>query len=224
MGVLNKFFGTSPFPYLHQHTQKVHQCVELLVPLTEAMFEKDYDKVEELQNQVSKAEHEADVIKAKLRDQLGNLFFLSIGKTQLNKFLTYQDSVADAAEDYAVVLNLRDTEVPEPLQEELREFVKQVVAVSEHLLTIADKLSSLAEVAFSGAKTKKFLENIDVIGQEEWKADKMGRKFSKHVYAMEDNIPPVTVFFLDKMCSRLGIIANSAEKAAKYLHLIIKHK
>lgn len=224
MGVLSKFFAPSPFPQLHEHTKKVHECVELLRPLSEALLKEEYDKIEQLHNLMSKTEHEADQIKTELRDRINKMYFLSVGRLELSRFLAYQDDVADAAEDFAVVLLLRKTKVPEELKAEFTAFVEQVINVSEHLLSVAEKLSILAEAAFSGKEAQEVLDAIHKIGEEEWQVDRLERKFARHFYSMEDKVDPITIIFLDKYCKTLSRVSNNAEKTAKYLRLIIRKK
>jgi len=224
MSVLKRFFAPSPFIQLHEHSKKVHECVELLRPLTDALLAEDYEKIEELHDVMSKTEHEADQIKTKLRDRISKMYFLSVGRLELGQFLSYQDDVADAAEDFAVVLLLRKTKMPKELQEDFMAFVKQVIRVSEHLMNVAEKLSGLAGAAFTGDEAKEVLKSIEAIGQEEWEADRLERRFARHFYGMEKELDPVTISFLDKYCKTLSAVANNAEKTAKYLRLIIRKK
>jgi len=224
MRVLSRFFGPSPFAQLHEHSKKVHECVELLHPLANALLAEDYEKIEELHNLMSKTEHEADQIKTKLRDSITKMYFLSVGRLELSQFLAYQDDVADAAEDFAVVLLLRKTRFPEQLQADFLAFVEQVISVSEQLMDIAEKLSTLAKAAFTGREAQDVLGAIERIGEEEWKADRLERKFARHLYSMEEELNPITIFFLDKYCKTLSAVANNAEKTAKYLRLIIRKK
>jgi predicted phosphate transport protein (TIGR00153 family) len=224
MGVLQKFFGPAPFTKLHEHSKKVHECVELLRPLTGALLSEDYDKIEELHNLMSKTEHEADQIKTQLRDEITELYFLSVGKLELSQFLAYQDDVADAAEDFAVLLLLRRTKIPAEVQADFRAFVEQVISISERLMGLAEELSTLAEAAFSGPEVKEVLASIEKIGEEEWKADRLARQFARHFYSLEEELDPLTVIFLDKYCKALGAIANNAEKTAKFLRLIIRKR
>jgi predicted phosphate transport protein (TIGR00153 family) len=193
-------------------------------PLAEALLKEDYDRIEQLHNQMSKTEHEADQVKTRLRDRISKMYFLSVGRSELSRFLAYQDDVADAAEDFAVVLLLRRTKIPEELKSEFTAFVEQVITVSEHLLSVADKLSTLAEAAFSGKEAKDVLAAIDKIGEEEWQVDKLERRFARHFYSMEDQVDPMTIVFLDKYCKTLSRVSNNAEKTAKYLRLIIRKR
>jgi len=224
MGVLDRFFAPSPFIQLHEHAKKVHECVELIRPLTNALLAEDYEKIEELHNVMSKTEHEADEIKTELRDKLAKLYFLSVGQHELSCFLAYQDDIADAAEDYAVVLLLRKTKIPLELKADFVAFVEQVISVSELLMNLESEISTLAEAAFTGEEAENVLEGIKKIGEEEWKADRLERKFARHFYSMEDKLDPVTMMFLDKYCKRLSAISNNAERTAKYMRLIIRKK
>ena len=224
MGVLEKFFAPSPFVGLQEHAKKVHECVELLRPLTDALLAENYDKIEELHNLMSKTEHEADQIKTELRDRISSMYLLSVGRLELSQFLAYLDDVADTAEDFAVLLLLRKTKVPEELRTDFVAYVDQVISVSEQLMHLTDKLSTLAEAAFGGEEAREMLKAIEEIGQEEWKADRLERRFARHFYSMEDRIDPVTIMFLDKYCKTLGRVSNNAEKTAKYLRLIIRKR
>jgi uncharacterized protein len=224
MGVLDRFFAPSPFIQLHEHAKKVHECVELIRLLTNALLAEDYEKIEELHNVMSKTEHEADEIKTELRDRLAKLYFLSVGHHDLSRFLAYQDDIADAAEDYAVVLFLRKTKIPQELKADFMAFVEQVINVSEELMNLESEISTLAEAGFTGEEAKNVLEGVKKIGEEEWKADRLGRRFARRFYGMEDKLDPITIVFLDKYCKRLGAIANNAERTAKYLRLIIRKK
>jgi len=221
MRLVGKFFGASPFKLLVEHTREVHECVKLVQPLTNALIAGDYEKIETLHHEMSKLEHEADLTKSQIRDSMSKMFLLSVGRYELAQFLSLQDNVADAAEDYAVVLLLRKTAVPPELKEDFVAFVNQIVLVSEHLLSLSEELSLLEEAAFTGAEAERVLECIDKIGAEEWKADKLQRKFASGFYEMEDQLDPITIYFLDKYCHTLSEIANTAEKAAKFLRQLI---
>ena len=221
MSLVKKVFGTSPFGALAEHTKKVHECVELLRPLTEAFITGDYVRIEQLHHEISRTEHEADEIKNEIRDQISKLFMLSVGRHEVLKFLSAQDDVADAAEDFAVVLRLRKTALHKDLTDDFRAFVSQVISVSELLLGAADDLAVLAELSFEGEHADRVLKTIDKISREEWEADKLQRRFALHYYDIEDQLDPTTLVFYDRYCQRLGGVANSAEKCAKLLRTLI---
>ena len=221
MSLVKKMFGTSPFGALAEHTKKVHACVELLRPLTEAFIEGDHARIEQLRREISRTEYEADQIKNEIRDQISKVFMLSVGRHEVLKFLSAQDDVADAAQDFAVVMQLRKTVLHQDLTDDFRAFVNQVIAVSEHLLGAADDLAVLAEVSFEGERAESVLATLRQISEEEWEADKLQRHFAIHYYAIEDQLDPTTLVFYDRYCQTLGDVANAAEKCAKLLRALI---
>ncbi len=224
MSVLDRLLGKSPFSALVQHTAKVHECVELVRPLVDALLTGDHDKISKLQDQMSKTEYEADIVKTQIRESLSKRVFLAVNRDDLSRYLAYQDDVADAAEDFAVVLSLRRTEVHEDLREDLRAFAEQVINVSQKMLAMADDLLVLAQESFSGKQAEKVLAGTRELGEEEWKADRLQRKFAKHCYQIEDKVGPVDLIFYDKISQTLGAIANKAENTGKFLHMLIAHR
>jgi len=221
MSIIKELFGRSPFGPLVEHTKKVHECVKLIGPLTEAAIGEDWEAVHRLQDEVSRHEHEADEIKHVIREQLPRRYFLPVARHDLGAFLHIQDSIADAVEDYAVVLVIRPTPIHPELAQELRAFVDQVLSVSATLMAAAEELETLAEVSFGGAEARSVLERISGLGKQEWTADRMRRKLSRHIYRLEEQLGPVTIMFYDKMLAHLSEVANAAENTGELLREMI---
>ena len=131
MDFIRKLFGGSPFRPLVEHTKKVHECVLLIRPIADALVAGDHEKLGELQNQMSKTEHEADVIKDEIRKMITGVRFFSIGKYELTKFLSVQDTIADAAEDFSVVVLLRKTSIHPAIKDDFLVFVGLFGATTE---------------------------------------------------------------------------------------------
>lgn len=224
MSIIERLFPGSPFKALTVHTQKVHDCVELVRPLVEAFLAGDFDKILELQQTMSSAEHEADIVKTEIRESLSSGLMLQVKRDDLTRYLAYQDDVADAAEDFAVVLSLRKTTVHPALRDDLKAFADQVIVVSEKLLEMANHLVTLSQTGFRGSAADAVLHGTNELGKEEWQADRLQRTFARHCYALEDELDPTTLFFFDKICSTLSDVANKAENAGKFLHMLIAHR
>lgn len=221
MSLIGQLFGKSPFGPLVQHTRKVHECVSLVHPLLDACVRKDYERVHQLQNQVSKLEYEADQIKQEIRDQLQRRYFLPVSRGDLELFLHCQDTIADSAEDFAVILVIRDTAVHPELVEEFTAFADQVVHVSRILTDAADELEALAETSFEGAEAESVLARLGALGEAEWRADRMQRKLSQHIYRLEGELDVISILFYEKMLLALGAIANAAENTGGLLRTMI---
>jgi predicted phosphate transport protein (TIGR00153 family) len=221
MNIIQELFGKSPFGPLVEHTKKVHECVEVIRPLMEALVNEDYDEIRRLQDRVSKLEYEADTIKHSVRDNLPRRYFLPVDRVDLERFISSQDNIADKAQDFAVILTLRKTKLHPSVMDKFFGFVEQIFQVTATLLNAAVELNNLAEASFSGAEAKVVLNLLKGLGEEEWKADRMARSLSKDVYSLEKVLDPITIMFYEKMIITLGAIANEAENAGDMLRIMI---
>lgn len=222
MTIIGDLLGNSPIGQLVDHARKVHECVELIKPMIEGLIAEDWEWVNELQYRVSKTEYEADKLKHDIRDNLPRRYFLPVNREELDGFLQCQEKMADYAEDFSVILTIRKTKLHEDLHEMFMAFVTQVFQVSGTLLTAAVEFKNLAEVSFSGAEARMVLELIKRLGEEEWKADKLARKLSKAIYALENEVSTIDIIFYEKMLLKLSDIANEAENAGDYLRAMLR--
>lgn len=224
MNLINDLFGKSPFGPIVDYSKKVHECVELLWPLLECLIEDRHEDVDALHNRISSLEHEADLLKFDIRGFLARRYFLPVERTELCQFLEFQESIADAAEDFAVILTLRHTKLHPSLHDAFAAYLTQVFQVSGTLLTAAVEFKNLAETAFGGAEARSILKLIEGLGGEEWKCDKMGRRLSRAIYALEGEVDILNILFYEKMVIKLGSIANNAENAGDALRVMIEKR
>jgi predicted phosphate transport protein (TIGR00153 family) len=187
----------------------------------EALVNEDYNEIRRLQDMVSRLEYEADTIKHNVRDHLPRRYFMPVERVDLERFISSQDNIADKAEDFAVILTLRETKLHPEIMDKFFDFVDQIFQVTGTLLTAAVELSNLAEASFSGAEAKVVLSLLKGLNEEEWKADRMARSLSKQVYGLEKELDPITIIFYEKMILTLGAIANEAENAGDMLRTMI---
>ena len=221
MRSLSGLFGRSPFEHLVEHARKVHECASLVRPLLAACVAEQYEEVHRLQDRVSKLEYEADMVKQEIRDQLPRRYFLPVARADLERFLHTQDAIADAAEDFAVVLLIRNTKIHPELVDEFVAFADQVLLVSETLAGAAEELEALAESSFEGAEAQSVMARISGLGEAEWSADRMQRKLCRHIYRLEGDLDVVTILFYEKMLTALGAIANAADRTGDMLRAMI---
>ncbi len=221
MTIINKIFGASPFGPLLEHAKKVHECIKLIPELMDALINEDHERVHCLQDCVSKLEYEADQIKHDIRENLPRRYFLPVSREDLDNYLHMQDHIADAVEDFAVILLIRKTRIHHDLTDEFLAFAKHIVSVADKLMVAAKEMQNLAETSFGGAEARKVLDLIQGLGQEEWKADRMQRKLSMHIYEKEKELDPVTILFYEKIIISLSQIANAADNTGEVLRMMI---
>ena len=76
MRTIAKLFGKSPFAPLQQHMNKVAACIAELEEAFAAFFNSEYKKMEIIAKRLSKLEHEADLTKNDIRNNLPRSVFL----------------------------------------------------------------------------------------------------------------------------------------------------
>ena len=221
MSIIAELFGKSPFGPLVEHTKKVTECVEVIKPLMEALVNEDYVEIRKLQDQVSRLEYEADMIKHEVREHLTRRYFLPVDRVDLEKFIGCQDKIADRAEDFAVILTLRKTKLHPDVMDKFFVFIEQVFLVTNHLLTAAEEIKNLAEISFVGVAADNVMKMLDGLNEEEWKADRIARSLSKDIYALEGQLDVITLLFYEKLLLVLSEIANEAENAGDMLRTMI---
>ncbi|HSM35186.1 MAG TPA: TIGR00153 family protein [Longimicrobiales bacterium] len=217
-------FARSPFRPLLEHTERVHQTVELLPELFDAFTNANWEAVEESYQRISKLEHKADVVKNDIRDHLPSSIFLPVDRGDVLLFLKEQDSIADRVEDVAVLLTMRHTPTPDGLRDDLAAFVDQVVRTSELWYETARELPTLQEAGFAGPEVERTMESVRAISDYEWEADKLQAKVTRLVLDREDELGAVSVMFWMRILITLGDVANRAENTADRLRLMLARR
>ncbi len=223
MSILTKIFGKSPFEPLYQHMLKVNECVNLVKPLMEALLADDQDRVEVIAKKIFKAEHDADIVKKEIRNNLPKGIFLPVNRGDMLNYLREQDKIADSAEDVAVLVTLRKMNVPEELRENLKILVEKVLITCETAMKISSEIKLLAETSFSGAEAEKVMDSIEELKLDEFEADKAQMKLAQKMFSIEAKLDPVSIMMWMHIFKELGALANHAENLGDNLRMML-HK
>ena len=215
-----QLFGESPFKHMVDHVRKIHQCVELIRPIAEAILAGETEKLRSLQDDMSRTEYEADQLKDEIRQNLPRRFFLPVNRDDILSFVRQLDRMADDAEDFAVVSTFRKLDIPAELRPDFMALVDKVVQVSEMLLDVAEDLAKLQKESFEGPEAERVMEKIQQVCHMEWESDKLSRRCARHYYSAS-TMDAVTIILLEKLCKALTGIADHAENVGKNLRLMI---
>lgn len=218
-----KLFAKSPFEPLKELLAKVDLCVIEMKPMLEANCREDYSEVKEHFRRITKAEHQADVIKNSIRDHLPQTIFLPIDKWHFLEILASADGIADRIEDLAFLLTIRNTRIPEDLQPGFMELCDKSLECYYRLTTHVSQLDQLIDAGFRGRVAQTVMEGIDAVGHLEWETDKLGYKFAQDMFAMEDEIKPVDLMMIIDFAKTICKFADSTESLAKNLRRTLAH-
>jgi predicted phosphate transport protein (TIGR00153 family) len=221
MSIISKLFGKSPFEPLYQHMIKVKGCVDLVKPLMDAFLKGEDKKLKEMAAKIFKAEHDADLVKKDIRNNLPKSIFLPVARGDLLSFLKEQDNIADSAEDLAVLLTMRKTTVPEEFKDELKIFVERVLDTYEVAMIISSEIKILAETSFGGVEAHKVMDLVEQLKVKEWEADKAQMEAAKKMFSIEKKLDPVSVMMWMHIFNELGTLANHAENAGDRMRMML---
>ena len=220
MRTILSMFAKSPFKPLVSHIDKVNECVDQVIPLFEALQSKDYNKVEEISERISTVEHKADKIKDDIRQHLPQSIFLPVDKRDFMHLLSAQDDIADAVEDLAVLMRIRNINLPDELSEPLEELVKHVVDTANVACNMIRELEDLLEASFGGAEAEKVEKMASELGTSEYEADKKQFLLAKKLFSLDDLIA-ADLLLLNELIKKLGGVADQSEKIGKTLRVFL---
>jgi predicted phosphate transport protein (TIGR00153 family) len=220
VGMLN-WEEQSPFEPLNQHLRKVRQCVDLLMPMFECVRAGDYQRLQQIADDIFKREHEADVIKNDIRATIPKAFALPVFRGDLLAYLHVQDDMADSVEDLAVMLTLKELSLPAALSEDVMDYVRKVLDVCERLYRASDLLRDLNEEDLAGERADRVLSLVAEAERAEWEADKCQYALARKLFALEDEMRPTDIYLWSSVMRELGKLANHADKTAERLRRML---
>ncbi len=221
---ISSIFAKSPFKPLRDHMDKVVESVAPLNDFFEALFRKDYSKLEKIHKQVIQSEKEADSIKNEVRNHLPRNIFMPINRRDLLEMLDMQDSIADVAEDIVILLNLRKMNIEEELSEDVIQFVKKSQNVCYLARDLTHEFGDVIESGFGRHEIKKLLEMIENVSISETEADDLEDALISRLYEVEEKMNPIDVVFWYKVLELIGDIADFSKKTGNRLRLMIASK
>ncbi|HHQ48498.1 MAG TPA: TIGR00153 family protein [Acidobacteria bacterium] len=214
-------FAKNPFKPLQAHMEMVMGCVRLVPDLMEAVVAGDEIEVKRVRKEITRTEHEADLVKNELRDNLPRTLFMPVSRADLLELLHHQDDIADGAEDAAILADIKPLTLPDDLGPRVVEFAQLCVTAAESAEDVVGRLDDLLETGFTGPEADEVMKMIAQVGQQEWEADKAAFKLLKEILRDGSTANCVDVIVWMKLCEALGNIANAAEQVANYLRLML---
>lgn len=207
---------------LREYSGRVHQSVELIQSLADALLAEDYVKIRTLHDQMSGTWHQVNQIRLSLYGQIKGMHFHSVGGDAFNQYMACQDRVADSLQGLADLLGLRETPIPIELRDDFRALLGQVIHISRRTMRLAEWLFSETETVATDAEAQDSLGATGGLIDEKGQTRQREVEFARHLYSLGKQLDPVTIVVLDKCCTTLHEVADNAEHAADYLRLMIR--
>ncbi len=221
--MLWSLFAKNPFRALQDLMKQVLVCVDKTEQLFKALKAGDQEQIRKLAKEISKIEHDCDILKQDLRTQISKSVFLPVDRRDLIHVLSHMDAIADECEDLGVLLTLREMSVPDFAKDSLEELMSSAILTVRKADEVIRALDRLLETGFAGPDAIEILKKIDEIDHQEHLADKAQDKFGKALFQHEDEIKPAALFMWNKIANKIGDLANSSERMASHIRLMLSN-
>lgn len=216
---IGQIYRRSPFNGLLEHAAKIKECLQEMNRGIHAYVDGDFETAEEHFANVSKLESQADKIKANTRNHLPRFIFMPVDRGDFINLLREDDAVLDKAEDVAVLMRMRRTEIPEPMRDEFKGLADMIVETGETMEKVVGQMANLLETSFSEREREKTKVLIHKVHENEYKCDRYQETLTRHILNTE--MDPVGVYHLMKVVERMGEIADKAENAADRVRVMM---
>jgi len=206
--------------WLREHSVKVHEAVELIQPLVDALLAQDRGKVAKLHGQMLRTVGEANPIKLTLYGQIKDVHFRSAGNYAFSEYIRSLGKVAEAAGEFADLLMVREIAIPLELHAAFQALVAHVVATSELTVNLAKELSSSEDAVSIHPPIQDPAGGLASITEGNCQVKQLGTEFARHLYSHKQRLDPVIILLLDRYAAALREMANAAECAVEHLRLM----
>lgn len=224
MRALAGLFGKSPFFPLQEHMSRVSNCVLKLKDVFNAFKENDWKKVEDIAKEISKLEHLADLTKNDIRNQLPKSLFLPIERETLLNMLSIQDTIADTAEDIAVLLTLKNLQISEALFQEFEAFLMLNIKCFQKAHEVILELHELFQSSFGGIEAESVKAMAEDVAYQEHQVDLHQRKLLKQLFNMEGEISYSSFHMLMRILESISKISDLSEKLSNCIRTTIERR
>jgi predicted phosphate transport protein (TIGR00153 family) len=194
--------------------EKVAECVGKVPEIYGAYAAGDEERVRELAALISKLEHEADLVKRDIRNSLPRGLFMPVDRSNLLTILAMQDDLADKAENFAVLLTLKQVEAPEPFAGMFQAFLAKNLEAFENVQAVIGQLDELLETGFGGAEAENVKELVDNVALKEHEADVLQRDLMRELLQHDDAMGYADFYLWTRLIRQVAGISNRAENLA----------
>jgi predicted phosphate transport protein (TIGR00153 family) len=198
-----------------------HQCVTELIPFFDAVLANDWDRVSQLQKEISQLENKADELKRELRLQLPHSLLMPVSRRDLLEVLAMQDKIANKAKDIAGLITGRKMNFPEPIADMLKQYIQRSVDASAQARKAIDEFDELVETGFSGKEVKVVETMINELDDIEGDTDRIQIEVRAKIFQLEKELHPIDVIFMYKIIDWIGELADRAQRVGSRLELML---
>jgi predicted phosphate transport protein (TIGR00153 family) len=218
---LGNLLVKSPLSRLTEIMDRVVACSDLVPELIDQLIAGDQPGVRETAREISRLESLADEAKNGLRNHMPHRLFLPVDRRDVLTLVHHMDSIADDAEDVAVVLTMRELQVPAPMKPLLVKYCEQVRDTVHAARVVIAEFPGLFHAGFSGNAARNVQALVKEINLKEHEADRTQEHLAGLLFEQEENLTPAEILLWSKVLNKIGDMADHAENVGDHFRLFL---
>lgn len=193
--------------HAQNHVEVVFKSINKLKEVMACFYLGNFKKLDEKVYELSKLEHEADIIRREMELEFYNGAFLPFDREDRIMLTELVDTVSDMAESTGFSISLSRVEFPSKGHRDFEKFMDIIIETVSVLKECVEKLDDDMGTSIAKAHQVEDLED---------EADKIERKIIKTLYQLykEDKIDILTLMELKNIATKMGNIVDRAENAS----------
>ena len=212
----------SPFDGLKKHSALIKKAINELIKGVRLYKEGRFEEAQISFEKVSKLEHQADEIKIEIRENLPRFFFLPVTKDEFLTLLKEADSILDHAKNVALLLDMREEEIPDEIKEDFEEFSKKIFGSVKQVDELMAVFVGMLRSSIDEDSKQKVRELQLQIAKKEYEADEIERKISRKLFNHDED--PLKAIHLLKVVDTMDSIADHAENVGDMIDSTVVSK
>jgi len=202
--------------------EKVADCVNEIPKIIDAYRHEKRDKVKSLSQKISRLEHAADLIKHDIRNNLPRGIFMPVDRANLLRILSVQDSIANRAENIAVLLTFKQARTFDGFEPVFDELVTKSLESFTLTRDIIAHFDELLETGFGGVQAQTVQELIDKVAHKEHETDVIQKELLRDLLAHEHNISYGDFFLWTSIIRQVARLADRCEELATSVRMTLE--
>ena len=131
------------------------------------------------------------------------------------------DSIADACQDAGKLMCMRRTAVPAELAEGFKRLGARAVQGATQMVEVTSRLAGASGDAAEKISVEDLIRDLEAVGRLEFECDEEQHRLQRELFAMEDRLSTMDIFFLMNIIKELGRIADELENSADGLARVL---
>jgi len=213
---LARVVGRGAFVPFREHAEAVESTAEELSRQLRAWLRGEAVQADV----VSGREHQADLIKRKVREDLMRARFSLLARPALLQLLGHQDLIADLCQDAALLMAQRRPPLGIELEDEFRALGEAISRTVHAYSVVIGEFDQAVGSGHIGAHAPRISEGVDRINQLEHESDLLERSIVATIYRRED-MPAFDRYHLIQLVLMLGGVVDQVEEASGDLRMLL---